>query len=92
MVAGGLTPLIDSTEAKEMGYKIAIWPCFAMTAAYLAYQAAAKELKSTGRIEEKRDADGKIVGGVRELFELCGLSECAAFDQEMGGKSFSNGV
>lgn len=90
MVAGGVTPLITAQEAKEMGFKIAIWPCFAMTAAYLAYQKAAQELLSTGAIAEEKNPDGKVVGGVRELFELCGLSECAAFDKEMGGKSYDD--
>ena len=92
MVNGGVTPLIDAAEAQKMGYKIVIWPCLAFTSAYLAYQDAANELKATGQLKEKTDAKGNILGGVREVFEVCGLSKCAAFDQEMGGKAFSNGV
>ncbi|KAK3313804.1 Pyruvate/Phosphoenolpyruvate kinase-like domain-containing protein [Apodospora peruviana] len=88
MVPGGVTPLIDGAKAKEIGFKIVIWPCFAMTAAYLAYQKAAQELKTTGAIREQPDGSG----GVRELFELCGLSECADFDKKMGGKAFTDGV
>ena len=94
MVAGGVTPLINTAEARALGYKIVIWPCFAMTAAYLAYQQAAKELQATGTIAGRRGGpDGMaVVGGVHELFEVCGLSECVTFDNEMGGTSFADGV
>lgn len=92
MVAGGLTPLVTRDEARQMGYKIVIWPCFSMTAALLAYREAAKELKETGMVQEKRDADGKVVGGVRECFEVCGLTKYSEFDKEMGGLAYSNGV
>ncbi|KAH8895128.1 Phosphoenolpyruvate/pyruvate domain-containing protein [Thozetella sp. PMI_491] len=93
MVNGGVTPLVDTDEARKLGYKIVIWPCFAFRAAYIAYQRDIKELVSTGRLTEQYKADGKTIdGGVREVFELCGLSKCAAFDQEMGGKAFANGV
>lgn len=92
MVAGGLTPLVNKDEAREMGYRIVIWPCFSMTAALLAYREAAKELKETGMVKETRDANGKVVGGVRECFEVCGLTKYSEFDKEMGGKAFSNGV
>ncbi len=93
MVNGGVTPLIDSDEARRLGYKIVIWPCFSFRAAYLAYQHDIQELIKTGQLKEKYKEDGSTVdGGVRELFELCGLSKCAAFDQAMGGKAFSNGA
>lgn len=92
MVAGGLTPLVDAAEAGRLGYRIVIWPCFAMTAALLAYRAAARELKGTGRIAETRDESGKVLGGVRDCFEVCGLTKYANFDKEMGGQSFAKGV
>ncbi|KAK3380360.1 Pyruvate/Phosphoenolpyruvate kinase-like domain-containing protein [Lasiosphaeria ovina] len=90
---GGVTPLVDAQEAKRMGYKTVIWPLFALTSAYLALQKTAQELKSTGAIKDRLGPDGKTVAGsVREIFELCGLSECAEFDKEMGGKAFTDGV
>ncbi|KAK0723074.1 Phosphoenolpyruvate/pyruvate domain-containing protein [Lasiosphaeria miniovina] len=93
MVAGGVTPLVDAQEAKRMGYKIVIWPLFALTSTYLALQKTAQELKSTGAIKDRLGPDGKTVaGGVREIFQLCGLSECAEFDKEMSGKAFTDGV
>lgn len=102
LVPGGLTPLVNAKEAKELGYRIAIWPCFAMTHAYLAYQKAARELMETGAVTagftEKQKSDGEdasgeqVPGGIRELFELCGLSECVELDKKMGGQTFSKGV
>jgi hypothetical protein len=32
-----------------------------------------------------------VRGGVREVFELCGMSKCVAFDMEMGGATYSKG-
>lgn len=90
MVSGGLTPLVSADEAREMGYRIVIWPCFAMTAAMLAYRQAAKELRETGMVKEKRNEKGEVVGGIRDCFEVCGLSKYAAFDKEMGGKAFDS--
>lgn len=92
MVQGGVTPLVSREEAKEMGYRVVIWPCFAMTAAMNAWREAARELKGTGMVKEVKDETGKVRGGVRECFEVCGLTKYAAFDQEMGGQAFANGV
>ncbi|KAH7041044.1 Phosphoenolpyruvate/pyruvate domain-containing protein [Microdochium trichocladiopsis] len=91
MVSGGVTPLVDAAEAKALGYKIVIWPMACMTSVYLGMRDICRELKGTGRIEEKYE-DGKLVGGVREVFECAGLSKCSAFDAEMGGTSFKNGA
>ncbi|KAJ4392021.1 hypothetical protein N0V93_005641 [Gnomoniopsis smithogilvyi] len=92
MVQGGVTPLVSRDEAHKMGYRVVIWPCFAMTAAMNAWREAAKELKGTGMVKEVKDENGKVRGGVRECFEVCGLTKYAAFDQEMGGQAFANGV
>lgn len=92
MISGGLTPLVGADEAQALGYRVVIWPCLAMTAAYLAWRQAARELKATGMLAEHRDEGGEIVGGIRECFEMCGLEECADFDLKMGGKAFANGV
>lgn len=92
MVNGGVTPLIDAKEAQSMGYGLVIWPIFALMAAFNAYEKAAVELKQTGFLADMRDTpDGPVRGGVREVFELCGMSECVAFDREMGGATYSHG-
>jgi len=92
MVNGGVTPLVDAAEAREMGYKIVIWPIFALMSAFNAYEAVAKELKSTGFMADQVDEQGQVRGGVREVFELCGLKEWVKFDEEMGGGTFRDGV
>lgn len=92
MVSGGVTPLINAATAKQLGYKIVIWSCFAMTAAYLAYQQVAQELRTTGAVKFKVGPDGKTPVGIRDIFEICGLSKCADFDREMGGRAFDGGV
>lgn len=86
MVNGGVTPLIDAKEAQRMGYKLVIWPIFALMAAFNAYSQAADELKSTGFL---KDQDG---GGLREVFEMAGLSKQVAFDREMGGATYTKEV
>jgi 2-methylisocitrate lyase-like PEP mutase family enzyme len=92
MVSGGVTPLVNSKEAKDLGYKIVIWPMVGMTSVYLATREFCQELKNTGEIKERYDKDGKIDGGVRDVFEVCGLSKCSAFDKEVGGTSFLKGA
>jgi 2-methylisocitrate lyase-like PEP mutase family enzyme len=92
MVSGGVTPLVNSKEAKELGYKIVIWPMVGMTSVYLATREFCEELKNTGEIKERFTKDGKIDGGVRDVFELCGLTKCSEFDKEVGGTSFMKGA
>lgn len=92
MVSGGVTPLVHAREAKELGYKIVLWPIAGMTSVYIAMREFCQELKSTGEIKNRYKEDGKIDGGVRDVFELCGLSACVEFDKEVGGASFANGA
>lgn len=91
MVNGGVTPLIDAKEAARMGYKLVIWPIFALMAAYKAYDEAAKELKTTGFLKDEVE-NGEVKGGLRQVFEVAGLSKYTKFDQEMGGKTYSKPV
>ncbi|KAH9884592.1 Phosphoenolpyruvate/pyruvate domain-containing protein [Xylariomycetidae sp. FL2044] len=88
MVAGGVTPLVNADEARRLGFKIVIWPLLGMTAVYLAAREFCQELKATGEIKERYDKDGNIDGGVRDVFELCGLTACSEFDKEMGGQAY----
>jgi 2-methylisocitrate lyase-like PEP mutase family enzyme len=89
MVAGGVTPKMSVAEAKEMGFKIMIYPAFAVEPVYAAVAAVAKELKETGDLKSNDDFKWK---GPKELFEVCGLNESIEFDIAAGGKLYSNGV
>ncbi|KAI1085806.1 Phosphoenolpyruvate/pyruvate domain-containing protein [Whalleya microplaca] len=92
MVSGGVTPLVNARKAQELGYRIIIWPIVGMTSVYLAMRELCRELKDTGEVKERYTEDGKIDGGVRDVFELCGLSACGEFDKEVGGSSFTGGA
>ncbi|KAI1388660.1 Phosphoenolpyruvate/pyruvate domain-containing protein [Hypoxylon trugodes] len=92
MVGGGVTPLVNSQEAKDMGYKIVISPMAGLTSVYLAMHESCQELKNTGEIKDRYTENGKVDGGVRDVFELCGLSKCVEFGKEVGGVSFVNGA
>ncbi|OTB04230.1 hypothetical protein M426DRAFT_11852 [Hypoxylon sp. CI-4A] len=92
MVTGGVTPLVNAKEAKELGFRIVIWPIAGMTSVFIAMREFCKELKETGEIRDRYTAEGKIDGGVRDVFELCGLSACVDFDKEVGGASFAHGA
>jgi 2-methylisocitrate lyase-like PEP mutase family enzyme len=86
-VPGGVSPLLDVQQAKEVGYKIVITPILALGAVYEAVETAFKDLKESGNTKGNRVA-------VRDLFESCGLREVVEFDQVWGGNSLraSNGV
>jgi 2-methylisocitrate lyase-like PEP mutase family enzyme len=88
MVAGGVTPSITVAEAREIGFKIIIYPAFALSPVYSAVAAAAKELKETGDL---KPAKGNPASP-KEAFIVCGLKEAMAFDVAAGGKLFANGV
>lgn len=87
VVPGGLTPDVSADEARRMGFRIAIFPGFAIAPVYESVSRAAEELKDTGSINTL--AGGK---GPRQLFEVCGLSECLQFDMAAGGHAYGTGV
>jgi 2-methylisocitrate lyase-like PEP mutase family enzyme len=89
MVAGGVTPKLSVAEAKAIGFRIMIYPAFAVEPVYQAVAAVAKELKETGDLKSNDKYKWK---GPKELFEVCGLKDSIEFDIAAGGKLYSNGV
>ena len=85
-VPGGVSPDLSAEEARQLGYRIIIFPAFAMGPVYEAVSAAARTLKKTGA-EIKTQA----VHSPKELFEVCGLQECMEFDVAAGGNLYSGG-
>jgi 2-methylisocitrate lyase-like PEP mutase family enzyme len=85
-VGGGLTPNWSVQEAKDLGFKIVIYPGLALGPVYQAVAAAAKELKETGDLKVPAGSSPK------EIFEVCGLKEAIQFDIEAGGNLYSKGV
>lgn len=101
-VPGGVSPDFSVAEAKEIGYRIVIFPLLAVEMVYPAVRRAVRQLMNTGKAEA---FDGGKVGemkvegeekekryGPRELFEVCGLKDMMAFDVEAGGTAYANGA
>ena len=91
MVEGGLTPNLTAQEAHDLGFRIIIFPGLALSQVLVAVTGAMNELRKTGTVKRDSSAVAKSLSP-RALFEVCGLSECMAFDEEAGGVAFAKGV
>ncbi|KAJ7916731.1 carboxyphosphonoenolpyruvate mutase [Mycena leptocephala] len=80
LATGGVTPNWSVAEAKEMGFKLVIFPCAGMIPAALAMRAAYREILAQG-------TDVKSCAGVgpKAFFEMVGLDEVIAIDAQAGG-------
>ncbi|KAF2643799.1 carboxyvinyl-carboxyphosphonate phosphorylmutase [Massarina eburnea CBS 473.64] len=85
-VPGGVSPDFSVQEAKEIGYKIAIYPCLGIEVVYPAIKKACRQLFDGGKVESV-EKDGKR-WSPRELFEVCGLNESMEFDRQAGGSAY----
>jgi 2-methylisocitrate lyase-like PEP mutase family enzyme len=88
MVSAGATPATSVDEAREMGFRIIIFPGAALGAVYKGVGDAMAELRQSGTIA----TDTAPGSGPRALFEICGLKDLMAFDMKAGGLGFKNGV
>lgn len=89
-VASGVSPDLSVEEAREIGYKIAIYPTLGLEVVYPAVRKAIQQLMRTGRFGTGEE-DGKRYGP-KELFEVCGLNELMEFDREAGGNAYTQGA
>lgn len=86
MVENGAGPVITTSEAAEMGFRIMIFSFASIAPAYLGIRSALEKLKTEG-------VTGIPEGlGPRQLFEVCGLMDSMKIDTEAGGDGFANGV
>lgn len=86
MVEHGATPTVSRDEAKEMGFKILIWPFTTVSPAYVAMRDALVKLKETGI------QGGPVEITPRRVFEACGLDGYMEFDAKAGGATFAKGA
>ncbi|KAF2851670.1 methylisocitrate lyase-like protein [Plenodomus tracheiphilus IPT5] len=89
-VPGGVSPDFGVKECKDIGYKLAIFPCLAMEIVYPAVRRAVQQLKETGNVQSQ-EKDGKRFSP-RELFKACGMDELMEFDVKAGGTAFRDGA
>ncbi|KAJ4993212.1 hypothetical protein SVAN01_01187 [Stagonosporopsis vannaccii] len=86
-VPGGVSPDFGVKECKEIGYKIAIFPCLAFEMVYPAVRKAVQQLKTLGNVEPAEEGGRRY--GPKELFQVCGLDDLVEFDEAAGGHSYS---
>ncbi|KAF2452162.1 carboxyvinyl-carboxyphosphonate phosphorylmutase [Karstenula rhodostoma CBS 690.94] len=86
-VPGGVSPDFSVKEAREIGYKLAIFPTLALEVVYPAVRKACRELLDEGSVKSVEE-DGRR-WGPRELFNVCGLDELMEFDRKAGGKGYA---
>ncbi|KAJ5584784.1 carboxyphosphonoenolpyruvate mutase [Penicillium hispanicum] len=85
-VPGGVSPDLSTAEAQELGFKLIIFPGFALAPVYAAVKKAADHLKETGtRIPSE-------LGSPRDLFNAVGLREAIGIDMASGEGLFEGGV
>lgn len=86
-VPGGVSPDFGVHECREIGYKLAIFPCLAFEMVYPAVRKAVQQLKTLGNVEPA-EKDGRRYGP-KELFQVCGLDDLVDFDLAAGGQHYS---
>ncbi|UKZ96418.1 uncharacterized protein TrAFT101_011210 [Trichoderma asperellum] len=82
MVENGATPSWSVAQAKEMGFRIIIYPFAAIAPAYGAIRNSYKRIKETG----VTDIDPTFTP--KKLFTIVGLKEAAAVDAAAGGQLY----
>ncbi|KAJ6482482.1 Pyruvate/Phosphoenolpyruvate kinase-like domain-containing protein [Mycena sanguinolenta] len=80
LATNGVTPNWTVQEAREMGFKLVIFPCAGMIPAALALRAAYREILGKGT-----DVTSCAGVGPKAFFEMVGLNEVIAIDGQAGG-------
>lgn len=86
MVENGATPIITTSEAREMGFRIMIFSFASIAPAYTAIKATLERLKEQGVVGTPKDLTPL------RLFEMCGLKDSIVIDTDAGGASFKDGT
>jgi 2-methylisocitrate lyase-like PEP mutase family enzyme len=84
MVEHGATPSWTPAEAKELGFKIMIYPFASIGPAYEAIKQTFVQIKNTGRTGLGKDFTPK------KLFTIVGLKEAMGVDAAAGGSLYSH--
>ncbi len=71
MASSGKTPFLPAEEIRRLGFRLAIYPNFALLAAIPAVQRVLRELKRTGSVQ----GFVKEIASFTDLFDLAGMPE-----------------
>ena len=78
MVEHGATPTVSADQAREMGFKVIIFPFAALAPAYAAVKGGMETLKRDGRMGSQECLTPQM------LFRVCGLDGSVKVDVEAG--------
>lgn len=90
VVPGGFTPLSTVEEAREIGFRIVIYPALLLESVIRSASADLKAFKETGVPSSSSSAPGEAEFSIKDAFNLCGLQECIHVDEQAGGKAYSS--
>ena len=85
MVPGGATPDLTVEEARALGFRIIIFPGICLSALVTSVGKELDVLRQDGS-----PSHSESTGGVKELFNMCGLQDCIALDRKAGGKAYAD--
>jgi methylisocitrate lyase len=86
MVEHGSTPNISAAEARELGFRIIIFPFATIGPALTAMREGLEKLKRDGIPGLDKELTPQM------LFRVCGLDQSVQLDAEAGGSAFDGGV
>ena len=86
MVEHGATPSISAAEAREIGFRIIIFPFATIGPALTAMREGLEKLKRDGLPGLDKELTPQA------LFRVCGLDDSIKLDAEAGGAAFDGGV
>ncbi|EME87012.1 uncharacterized protein MYCFIDRAFT_30037 [Pseudocercospora fijiensis CIRAD86] len=85
MVPGGVTPNMTVAEAKEIGFRVVIFPAACIEPVIKSVTAELQYLKQHGAPSPDFSS-----AGVKTAFNLCGLQDCIHVDKAAGGKAYDS--
>jgi len=85
-VENGVSPIITTAEAQEMGFRVIIFSFASLAPAYVAIKNTMQLLKNEGRTGTASTVTPKAI------FQVCGLGESMEVDEAAGGHAFAKGV
>ncbi len=80
MASSGKTPFLHSSEIEKLGFKVVIYPNFALLSAITAITHTLSELKRTGTVAEV----AKNIASFQDLFNLVGMKEVQEAEAKYG--------